>query len=118
MVSNVTSLTGNGLKDWLIQRLTAVYFAAYLLFILGYFLLHPDMTYPQWSHLFTNLWFEIATTIALLTFSLHAWIGLWTVSTDYMKCTVIRVTFQSLLMVWLLGQFIWGLTIIWGPRPW
>lgn len=33
MVNNVTSLTGNGLKDWLIQRVTAVYFAAYLIFI-------------------------------------------------------------------------------------
>lgn len=29
MVNNVTSLTGNGLKDWLIQRVTAVYFAVY-----------------------------------------------------------------------------------------
>lgn len=29
MVANVTSLTGNGLKDWLVQRVTAVYFAAY-----------------------------------------------------------------------------------------
>lgn len=34
MVNNVTSLTGNGLKDWLIQRVTAVYFAAYLIFYL------------------------------------------------------------------------------------
>ena len=27
MVTNITSLTGNGLKDWLIQRVTAVYLA-------------------------------------------------------------------------------------------
>ena len=37
MVTNVTSLTGNGLKDWLIQRVTAVYFAIYVLYLLAYF---------------------------------------------------------------------------------
>lgn len=37
MVTNVTSLTGNGLKDWLIQRVTAVYFAVYTIFIIGFY---------------------------------------------------------------------------------
>ncbi len=114
MVSNVTSLTGNGLKDWLIQRLTAVYFAAYSLFLFVYLMVHPGMHFFQWQALFSNLWFQIATTIALLTFTLHAWVGLWTVITDYVKPTAVRISIEFLLMLWLLGQFIWGLIIVWG----
>lgn len=114
MVTNVTSLTGNGLKDWLIQRVTAVYFAGYSLFLFGYLLMHPKLTYDQWQALFHCGCFQIASIIALFALSLHSWIGVWTVTTDYMKCTMLRLTIQMLVVTWLLGQFIWGLMIVWG----
>lgn len=114
MVTNVTSLTGNGLKDWLIQRITAVYFALYCIFVFAFLLAHPHLDFAVWHNLLTNDLFRIATTLSLLTLSLHAWIGIWTVTTDYMKCTVLRVSIQMLVVFWLLGQFTWGLMIVWG----
>lgn len=114
MVTNITSLTGNGLKDWLIQRVTAVYFAAYALFLLGYLLSHPQLQFASWYALFHGIFFQIATILALLMLTLHAWIGIWTVSTDYMKNTFARVAFQTTVFLILLAQFIWGLMIIWG----
>lgn len=114
MVTNVTSLTGNGLKDWLIQRVTAVYFAVYALFIIAFLILHPQLSYAQWHALFANHLVQIATIIALLALSLHAWIGIWTVTTDYMKCTALRLSVQLLVVLWLLSQFVWGLMIVWG----
>ncbi len=114
MVTNVTSLTGNGLKDWLIQRFTAVFFAVYSLFLLGFLLTHPHLLYSDWSALFHTVLFQVASVIALLTLSLHAWIGIWTVTTDYIKCTAIRLSVQLLVALLLLGQFIWGLMIVWG----
>lgn len=114
MVSNVTSLTGNGLKDWLIQRVTALYFAVYAVFIFGYIFLHPNLSYGQWLNLFHCPWFRVASVIAFITFTLHAWIGIWTVTTDYLKCTVIRLSVQLFVALFLTGQFIWALMIIWG----
>lgn len=114
MVNNVTSLTGNGLKDWLIQRVTAVYFAVYFIFIVGFLLVHPELSFAQWHGLFSNPVVQIATMIALLALSLHAWVGIWTVTTDYMKCTVLRVSVQLIVVLWLLSQLIWGLMILWG----
>jgi len=114
MVSNVTSLTGNGLKDWLIQRVTAVYFAIYSFFLMGFFIVHPHMLYSQWHMLFHTPWFQIASVLALLAFLLHAWIGIWTVTTDYIKCMVLRLSLQLLVALLLLGQFVWGLMIVWG----
>lgn len=114
MVTNVTSLTGNGLKDWLIQRVTAVYFAAYVLYLAGFFLLHPHVDFSTWQALFSCKLFKTATILALLTLSLHSWIGVWTVTTDYMKGTALRICTQMLVLAWLLSQFIWGLMIVWG----
>ena len=114
MVSDVTSLTGNGLKDWLIQRVTAVFFAAYSLFLLGFLYMHPQLNYSEWQALFHMTSVQIATVIALFTLTLHAWIGVWTVTTDYIKCTAIRLSVQLLVALLLVGQFIWGLMIVWG----
>lgn len=114
MVTNVTSLTGNGLKDWLIQRVTAVYFAAYAIFLCVFFLRHPNLNYPDWQYLFSCHMFQGASIIALIALSLHSWIGIWTVTTDYMKCTVIRLSVQMLVALWLTSQFIWGLMIVGG----
>lgn len=114
MVTNITSLTGNGLKDWLLQRFSALYFACYFVFIFIFFLSHPRMHYADWHGLFQGWGFKIASIIALLAFTIHAWIGLWTVLTDYVKKTSLRLVIEGLVFLGLLGQLLWGIIIIWG----
>ncbi|MDP3704715.1 MAG: succinate dehydrogenase, hydrophobic membrane anchor protein [Legionellaceae bacterium] len=114
MVTNVTSLTGNGLKDWLIQRVSAIYLAAYLLFLMGYLLSHLSLEYTNWHALFHLRSMQIASVIALFLLLLHAWIGIWTVTTDYIKRTGIRVSVQVLVALFLGSQFLWGFMIVWG----
>lgn len=114
MVTDVTSLTGNGLKDWLIQRVSAVYFAVYTIGLLGFILMHPHLEYGEWQALFHLMWFKVASLFAVFMLSLHAWIGIWTVTTDYMKSTALRLSVQMLVLLWLAGQFLWGFMIIWG----
>lgn len=114
MVANAASLAGNGLKDWVIQRLTALYFAGYSLFLLGYLLCHPHLEYGTWKQMFQCMAFKTASLMALFALSLHAWIGLWTVTTDYLKCLSLRMTIQTLVMLALIAQFFWGLLIVWG----
>jgi len=114
MVSNVTSLTGNGLKDWLIQRVTALGFAIYCLFLAGYFFMHPHMDYSLWKTLFQCQLFQVASVLALLGLVLHSWIGIWTVTTDYIQNTALRLSLQMLVAVLLLAQFVFGIRIVWG----
>lgn len=114
MVANITSLTGNGLKDWLVQRSSAIYLLIYSCFLVGFLLTSPHLDFAQWHALFANKLFCLATIISLVSISLHSWVGIWTVTTDYIKCTVIRLSVQMLVALWLIGQFIWGLMIVWG----
>ncbi len=111
---NITSLTGNGLRDWLIQRITAVILGLYFFLLMGFIFLHPDMQYQQWATLFQMPWFRIASLLALISLALHAWIGVWTVTTDYLKCTALRIGVQVLVFLVLLTSLIWGIEIFWG----
>lgn len=121
MVTAVTSFGRSGLYDWLIQRVGAIVLTVYTFFIVIYLLLNPDLTYAQWSELFNQLWMRIFSLIALISFITHAWIGLWSVLTDYItnrllgpKATVIRVVAQMTLGVVAVIYFVWGIEILWG----
>jgi succinate dehydrogenase / fumarate reductase membrane anchor subunit len=114
MLTNITSLTGNGLKDWLLQRASALVILTYFLFIFITLVTHPNMEYWYWHELFACSVMKIATMMVMLAVLIHAWIGVWTVTTDYLKCTVIRLGIQGLVALGLLAEVIWGIMIVWG----
>lgn len=114
MVTNVTSLTGNGLKDWLIQRVSAVVLGLYLVLMLVFFVTHGHVTYEQW-----NTWVHckivlVINVLMMISLVLHAWIGLWTVTTDYLKSTCVRLPIQMLIVLGLMSMLIWFFMILWG----
>lgn len=114
MVASVTSFGRNGLYDWMVQRVSAVILAAYTIFILGYLVTTPDLTYAQWSELFSCTSVRVFSLLALLSIGAHAWIGLWTVSTDYLKATGVRFLFQAVCGLVMFAYVVWGVQILWG----
>ena len=114
MVANITSLGRSGLYDWMMQRITAVILAAYILFLLGYFIATPDLTYSDWNGLFACTAMKIFTLMALISLSAHAWVGMWTISTDYLKNSVVRFLFQGACGGIMFVYFVWGVQILWG----
>lgn len=107
------SLGGTGLRDWVIQRYTAVYLAAYTLFLV-YFVLQPTWTHEDWQGLFSYPWMQIGTVLALVSMALHAWIGLWIILTDYVKPVWLRYLLLGGVFILLFSYFLWGIMILWG----
>jgi succinate dehydrogenase / fumarate reductase membrane anchor subunit len=114
MVKQVTSLGGSGLSDWLWQRVSAVIIAAYLIFIVAMILSQQNFSYAVWHGWFEHLGMKIFTLLALLSIVLHAWVGIWTVATDYIKCYVVRMCFLVLVLVGFFAWVIWGIQILWS----
>lgn len=121
MVINVTSLSRSGLSDWLIQRVSAVILGVYMLCLLGIFIVYPDMDYAQWRSLFESSVLRIFSLIALLALCGHAWVGMWTVGTDYLTAahlgkgaTGVRLAYQAVFVLLILVYLIWGIRIFWG----
>ncbi|MCB1671321.1 MAG: succinate dehydrogenase, hydrophobic membrane anchor protein [Gammaproteobacteria bacterium] len=121
MVTNVSSFGRSGLFDWVVQRVSAVILASYTLCILSTLLLNPDMTYPEWQLVFDSFSMRFFTLLTLLAILAHGWIGMWTISTDYLttrmmggKGTVLRIGFQLLCIGLTLLYLVWGIDILWG----
>ena len=114
MVKNVTSLTGNGLRDWIIQRVTWVIIAVYVVFLVTFMAVHAPLTHDVWCQLFRNNLMRLATVLTLLAILLHMYIIMWTIFTDYLKNTLVRVTAEVVVFISLLAFVIWGVMILWG----
>ena len=111
---SVTNFSRNGLSDWIIQRFSAVVLAVYSVFIIGYLLANPDLDYAQWSEFFSCTAVRVFSVLALVSPVAHAWIGMWTISTDYFKPAVLRFVFQLVCFLAMFVYFVWGIEIIWG----
>lgn len=121
MVTNVTNLSRSGLYDWMAQRVSAVVLAAYFLFLIIYLVVHPGLQYAQWHALFSAMWMRIFSLLALVALGAHAWVGMWTIATDYLtpmafgkSATTIRFLFQAVCGVAMFAYFVWGVQILWG----
>jgi len=114
MVTSITSFGRSGLYDWMFQRVTAVVLLAYTVFIVGYLLMNPELTYGQWHDLFTGTAMRVFTLLALLSMAAHAWIGMWSISTDYIKPTGPRFLFQAACGLLTFIYVVWGVQILWG----
>ncbi len=121
MVTNVSNLGRSGLFDWLIQRFSAVVLGAYALCILGSFVWNPDMNYQEWTAIFESNVMRIFSLITLIALCAHAWVGMWTISTDYLnslqlgeRATFFRLLFQAGCALLICVYLIWGIQIFWG----
>ena len=102
-----------GFYDWLIQRVSAVLIAAYAIFLMAYIACHSPIDYATWRALFNCAWMKICTIVVLLAIIWHAWIGLWTVMTDYVKKRVVRLTLEVLICLLMLFYLLWCLDSLW-----
>lgn len=121
MVTSVTSLGRNGLSDWLVQRVSAYLLAVYAIGLMAYLLFNSGLEYAAWHALMTSVPMQIINTLVVFSIAAHAWVGLWTVTTDYLtgtqlgtSATGVRLVAQALLVLLILVYVLWGLVMIWG----
>lgn len=120
-VTNVTSLTRSGLADFVVQRVSAVIIAAYALCVIGFFATAPELSHSRLVDYFGGTIMQLFSTLTVLATAAHAWIGMWTVGTDYVRphyfgahATAWRLTYQALCLSVLFVYVVWGLRIFWS----
>ena len=121
MVTNVTNFSRSGLYDWMAQRVSAVVLAAYFIFLIGYMVANPGLGYAEWHGLFSHNAMRIFSLLALVALIVHAWVGMWTITTDYLTpmaigrwATGVRFLVQADCGVIQFVVFVWGVQILWG----
>ena len=114
MVRAVTSFGRSGLSDWLLQRFTAVVLLAYVFCVGGILLFTPGIYYATWREHFDGTAMKVFSLMALLSIVVHAWIGLWQVITDYIKCAALRAAALALVSITVVSYLCVGLLVLWG----
>lgn len=102
-----------GLRDWLVQRISAVVMLVYtLVLVIVLFALPND--YYAWQAFFDYTWVKVFTQITFIAVALHVWIGVRDVWMDYVKPVGLRLTLHTLTVLWLLGVFVYSIKVVWG----
>ena len=102
------SWRAQGLRTWLMQRLTAVYMLLYAIGFGIYLTQNLPHDFASWRALFTHPAANIATAVFFYALLYHAWVGMRDIIIDYVPLTYLRfslwvlITFAlSLLGVWV-----------------
>jgi succinate dehydrogenase / fumarate reductase membrane anchor subunit len=103
-----------GLRDWLIQRVTAAVMAVCTLVLAVFLLLHPHPGYDGWTGLFASGPVRAFALLFLLSLYYHAWIGVRDIVMDYVKPAGVRLVVYILVILALLLYTIWSVQILWG----
>lgn len=114
MVKSVLGVNHQGLRDWLFQRMSAVFMAIYVIGLVIFLGMHPELSYSDWQSLFAQWWVKIATLVVFSSLLMHAWVGMWTIFTDYVKCSVGRLVLNTVVFLALFSFFFAALFILWG----
>ncbi len=104
-----------GLRDWMIQRITAVIMAVYTLIIVIALCNGVASSAERWQAFFAHGLIRYASLLFGLSLCYHAWIGIRDIWMDYIKPVWVRVTLHSLTLLALLGYAGWMIDILWRP---
>ena len=105
-----------GLKDWLIQRGSAVVMAAYTLLLLAILLVNAGIDHALWQSLFASAAFRMASFLFMVSLLYHAWVGVRDIYMDYIKPVGVRLALQVATVLLLVAYLGWTIQILWGFR--
>jgi succinate dehydrogenase / fumarate reductase membrane anchor subunit len=114
MVNRVVTGAHYGLRDWLMQRITAVVMVVYLVLLAGYLMMQPYLDYDVWTALFSSQVVRTFTMLFLLSLFYHAWVGIRDIVMDYIKPAWLRLAIHVLVIMALLLYTMWAVEIFWG----
>ena len=114
MVKTILSVSHTGLRDWMYQRLSALYLGIFFIAFIIYLMFHSDLSFAEWHTLFSSNFIKVISILFLLALMVHAWIGTWTIFTDYVKCSILRSVLNVIVLFALSASFIWGILILWS----
>ena len=101
-----------GLRAWLLQRVSAVYLAVFLGYALVTMLYAPPSGHEQWRAWLAQPAVGVAGALFVLAVLVHAWVGMRDVLMDYVHPTGLRVVLLALLGLVLVSSGLWALRLL------
>ncbi len=105
-----------GLRDWAMQRATAVIMLIYTIAFVLFLLCLPSGAegHAAWQAFFAQTWVKVFTQVTLIALFLHAWVGIRDLWMDYIKPFGLRLFLQVATIVWLVIAMVYSVQVVWG----
>lgn len=103
-----------GMNAWLVQRISAIYIALFLIYLLLTLAIDPFLSFDGWQEWMASPLQTITFSLFFIALLLHAWVGIRDVILDYIHPTLLRLLMLTLLMALLLGEAVWVFKILLG----
>ena len=101
-----------GLRPWVIQRVSAVYIVLFLLYVCYSFFTADVIAYHAWKNWLYNPLNTTVVGIFVIALLFHAWIGMRDVVLDYAHNIMLRIFILALLIGVLIGSGLWIFRIL------
>jgi succinate dehydrogenase / fumarate reductase membrane anchor subunit len=101
-----------GLRPWVIQRVSAVYIVLFIVYTLYCFLTADFVAYEPWKEWLYNPFNTTVVAIFIIALLFHAWIGMRDVVLDYVHNIMLRIFILAMLLGVLIGSGLWAFRIL------
>ncbi len=105
----------SGLRAWVVQRLTAVYIAGFVLVAVGALATGAAASYGDWRALWSCTAVSVAAQLFVIALVMHAWVGVRDIAIDYLRPTGLRLVFLGLFAAFLAGCTLWAAQVLLRP---
>ena len=114
MVNRVIVGAHYGLRGWIVQRVSAVVMALYVLLFIGILIFGRPTNFSEWRGLFSGQAMKLATLLFTLSLLLHSWVGMRDILMDYARPMSVRLALETLVAVLLVAWGGWAVQILWS----
>jgi succinate dehydrogenase / fumarate reductase, membrane anchor subunit len=113
MVNRVPVGARYGLKDWLVQRATALVMAVCTVVFAVVVTIIAPHSYETWRSIFASGVIKFVALLFFVSLFYHAWIGVRDILMDYVKPDGLRLVLMIATAAVLVGYTGWALGILW-----
>jgi succinate dehydrogenase / fumarate reductase membrane anchor subunit len=101
-----------GLRPWVIQRVSAIYIVLFILYTSYSFLTADIVTFDSWKGWLYNPFNTTVCGIFVIALLFHSWIGMRDVVLDYIHNIMFRIFILAMLVGVLIGCGLWVFRIL------
>lgn len=101
-----------GLSPWVVQRISAVFVALFIIYVFACVISATDYGYEAWMGWLLSPLNIILTGLFTIALLFHAWIGMRDVVLDYIQHFMLRILILTLIAGTLLSCGIWVAKIL------
>ena len=101
-----------GLRPWVIQRVSAVYIALFTLYLIYCGMVVEQTGFEPWRAWLFDPVNSVGVGLFIIAVLFHAWIGIRDVILDYVHSIMLRIFILALIMGVLAGSGLWAFRIL------